>query len=64
VATGGSFHGWKFLPVIGDYVVQMLMGTLDRDLAEKWAWDKKVINIDMEIATYKVEGDLDEFFRD
>lgn len=41
----------------------MLMGTLDQDLSEKWAWDKKVVNSDMEIATYKVEGDVDELFR-
>ncbi|KAF6785030.1 sarcosine oxidase [Colletotrichum sojae] len=40
VATIGSFHGWKFLPVLGKYVVQMLQGKLDEHLARKWAWDK------------------------
>ncbi|KAI0021323.1 sarcosine oxidase [Xylariomycetidae sp. FL0641] len=41
IATCGSFHGWKFFPIIGDYVVRMLDGTLDKDLAERWAWDRE-----------------------
>ncbi|KAL9055150.1 MAG: hypothetical protein Q9162_003728 [Coniocarpon cinnabarinum] len=40
VATGGSFHGWKFLPTVGKYVVQMLDGTLDNEKARRWAWDR------------------------
>lgn len=40
MATGGSFHGAKFLPIIGKYVVEMLDGKLDADLAKLWAWDK------------------------
>ncbi|KAI0487513.1 sarcosine oxidase [Xylaria cf. heliscus] len=40
IATCGSFHGWKFLPVIGQYVVQMLDGTLEPELKRKWAWDR------------------------
>lgn len=40
VATGGSYHGWKFLPVIGRYVVEMLSGALSKECAERWAWDK------------------------
>ncbi|KAI8231135.1 L-pipecolate oxidase [Colletotrichum sp. SAR 10_86] len=43
VATIGSFHGWKFLPVLGKYVVQMLQGTLEDRLAKKWAWDKTLV---------------------
>ncbi|RYP91109.1 hypothetical protein DL770_002765 [Monosporascus sp. CRB-9-2] len=42
VATCGSFHGWKFLPVIGKYVVQMLEGSLALELREKWAWDREL----------------------
>ncbi|RYP44780.1 hypothetical protein DL768_008791 [Monosporascus sp. mg162] len=42
VATCGSFHGWKFLPVIGKYVVQMLEGSLAPELREKWAWDREL----------------------
>ncbi|KAG7131629.1 L-saccharopine oxidase like protein [Verticillium longisporum] len=39
VATGGSFHGWKFLPVIGEYIVDMLFGRLAPEYADRWAWD-------------------------
>ncbi|KAK1753747.1 FAD dependent oxidoreductase [Echria macrotheca] len=42
VATCGSFHGFKFLPVIGKYVVQMLDGELDAELEKKWAWDREL----------------------
>ena len=42
VATCGSFHGWKFLPVIGKYVVQMLDGVLEPALQQKWAWDREL----------------------
>jgi glycine/D-amino acid oxidase-like deaminating enzyme len=41
VATCGSFHGWKFFPVLGKYVVQMLEGELASELVEKWAWDRE-----------------------
>jgi sarcosine oxidase / L-pipecolate oxidase len=40
ITTGGSFHTWKFLPVVGKYVVQALDGTLDVELAKLWAWDR------------------------
>ena len=39
-ALGGSFHSWKFLPIIGSYVVQMLHGELEPEKAKKWAWDR------------------------
>jgi len=40
IATAGSFHGWKFMPTLGRYVVEMLDGTLDPALAKRWAWDR------------------------
>jgi len=40
VVGGGSFHSWKFLPNIGRYVIQMLDRTLDKEMTEKWAWDR------------------------
>jgi sarcosine oxidase/L-pipecolate oxidase len=40
IATGGSFHGWKFLPVIGKYVVQMLEGSLSKEHEKRWSWDR------------------------
>ena len=41
VATCGSFHGFKFFPVIGRYVAQMLAGDLEPELAGRWAWDRE-----------------------
>lgn len=40
VATCGNFHGWKFFPVLGKYVLQMLENSLEEDLKQKWAWDR------------------------
>ena len=41
IATGGSFHGWKFFPLLGSFVVSMLEGKLDPELSERWAWNRK-----------------------
>jgi glycine/D-amino acid oxidase-like deaminating enzyme len=40
IATCGSFHGYKFFPVLGKYIVQMLEGDLPQNLSEKWAWNR------------------------
>ncbi|KAI0109226.1 sarcosine oxidase [Nemania sp. FL0031] len=40
IAGGGSFHAWKFLPIIGKYVSQMLKGQLAEEQARRWAWDR------------------------
>jgi sarcosine oxidase/L-pipecolate oxidase len=62
LATGGSFHGWKFLPVIGDRIVDMMSGTLDKELAERWAWDKDPSLKDrMAMPSYVTSGDLADF---
>ncbi|GAO14997.1 uncharacterized protein UV8b_00490 [Ustilaginoidea virens] len=62
VATGGSFHGWKFLPVIGDYVVDMMQGSLDPEFADRWAWDKKGGHGDHSAnPTYYIVGDLQDW---
>jgi glycine/D-amino acid oxidase-like deaminating enzyme len=42
VATCGSFHGFKFLPVLGKYVVEMLNDELEPALKERWAWDREL----------------------
>ncbi len=42
IATCGSFHGFKFFPVIGKYVVQMLDEELEEELKNKWAWDRQL----------------------
>lgn len=41
IATAGSFHGFKFLPILGKYVVQMLEGELDTKLAARWSWNQQ-----------------------
>jgi sarcosine oxidase/L-pipecolate oxidase len=38
VATGGSGHGFKFLPVLGDKIVDALEGRCPVEFADKWAW--------------------------
>lgn len=38
LATGGSGHGFKFFPVIGDRIVDALEGTLDSELRKMWTW--------------------------
>ncbi|OAA54077.1 FAD dependent oxidoreductase [Niveomyces insectorum RCEF 264] len=40
LATGGSAHAWKFLPVIGDLVLDSMEGILDPVLADKWRYGK------------------------
>lgn len=40
IVTGGSFHSWKFLPILGKYVIEMMEGNLDPKLAKIWAWDR------------------------
>ncbi|KAJ5899549.1 L-pipecolate oxidase [Penicillium taxi] len=36
VATGGSGHGFKFLPILGKYIVDCFEGKASEDLREKW----------------------------
>lgn len=38
IATAGSNHGFKFLPIIGKYVADLLEDTLDPGLKELWSW--------------------------
>ncbi|CAF9923681.1 MAG: hypothetical protein GOMPHAMPRED_003419 [Gomphillus americanus] len=38
IATGGSGHGFKFLPVLGEEIVARLEGRLDPELSELWRW--------------------------
>lgn len=45
MATCGSFHGWKFFPIIGKYVLRMLEGTLSPELQAKWAWDRELPDV-------------------
>lgn len=42
LAVGGSFHSWKFLPIIGEFVVNVLEGRGNgREMDERWGWKKE-----------------------
>lgn len=38
VATGGSGHAYKFLPVVGDCIVEALVGRTAEEFVGKWGW--------------------------
>jgi sarcosine oxidase/L-pipecolate oxidase len=38
VATGGSGHGFKFLPIIGDKIVECVMGRTPEEFRGLWEW--------------------------
>lgn len=40
IATRGSFYGWEFLPVIGNFIAGMMQVTLDQEYVDRWACDK------------------------
>lgn len=42
LATGGSGHGFKFLPVLGEKVVDAMEGRLEGELEGLWRWRGKV----------------------
>ncbi|OTA80271.1 hypothetical protein M434DRAFT_228998 [Hypoxylon sp. CO27-5] len=50
VATGGSGHAFKFLPVIGDRVVDSMMGKCPKEFKDKWKW-KAVGDVEKAIVT-------------
>jgi sarcosine oxidase / L-pipecolate oxidase len=50
VATGGSGHGYKFLPVIGDRITDVLLeqdrDELSQELKQKWRWPTEKFKTD------------------
>jgi sarcosine oxidase/L-pipecolate oxidase len=39
LAVGGSFHSWKFLPIIGKYVANVVEGISNgAEKDQNWAW--------------------------
>lgn len=40
LATGASGHGFKFLPVIGERIVDCVLGRCPEAFREKWGFDK------------------------
>lgn len=43
LATGGCGHGYKFLPVIGESIVDCVEGRCPVGFREKWAWPKEAV---------------------
>ncbi|KAJ4350127.1 uncharacterized protein N0V89_008748 [Didymosphaeria variabile] len=41
VATGGSGHGFKFLPVIGDSILECVEGRTPEEFKERWRWPEE-----------------------
>ena len=50
LATGGSGHGFKFLPVIGDRVAACIAGAYPPEFQEKWRW-RAGADVDKVVAT-------------
>lgn len=44
VATGGSGHGFKFLPVIGESILECVMGRTPEEFRERWRWPRERID--------------------
>jgi sarcosine oxidase/L-pipecolate oxidase len=42
LATGGSGHGYKFLPVIGERIVDCVEGNCPVEFRDKWAWPERI----------------------
>ncbi|TVY15029.1 L-pipecolate oxidase [Lachnellula arida] len=43
LATGGSGHGYKFLPVIGEKIVDTIEGNCPEEFKNKWAWREEAV---------------------
>ncbi|KAK2731644.1 hypothetical protein FQN57_003265 [Myotisia sp. PD_48] len=55
IASGGSFHGYKYIPIIGKYVNSMIDGNLDPEMAQRWGWDGGKRSSDGACAIYAVK---------
>lgn len=43
LATGGSFHSYKFLPILGKYMVNVLSGKGNGEMRDRaWEWKKRM----------------------
>ncbi|KAK2742684.1 hypothetical protein FQN57_005139 [Myotisia sp. PD_48] len=55
IASGGSFHGNKYIPIIGKYVNSMIDGNLEPELAQRWGWEGGKRSSDGACAIYAVK---------
>ena len=59
MATGGSLHGWKFLPLLGEFVVDSITNQLSPQLVKKWDWESK-LNSSLGKQGFMVQGAYQE----
>lgn len=45
LATGGSGHGFKFLPCIGERIADCIEGACPEEFRDKWAWPEVPVDI-------------------
>lgn len=45
LATGGSGHGYKFLPIIGEKIVDCVEGRCPEEFREKWKWPAQRMDV-------------------
>jgi sarcosine oxidase / L-pipecolate oxidase len=46
LATGGSGHGFKFLPILGEKIVDAIEGQLETELQHAWRWREEAAGAD------------------
>ncbi|RAL00323.1 NAD(P)/FAD-dependent oxidoreductase [Aspergillus ibericus CBS 121593] len=63
IAAGGSAHGFKFLPVLGKYIADLLEGKLEPEIGRKWQWRagqkvtaKNLAHLDPELELTELTG--------
>jgi sarcosine oxidase / L-pipecolate oxidase len=63
IATGGSAHGFKFLPIVGKYIADRIEGKLDAGIVRSWRWrageevnTKNLAHLDPELELEELTG--------
>lgn len=55
MVTGGSLHRWKFLPLLDEFVVNSILGSLRDELAQRGNWKLK-LNAQLGLLGFMTEG--------
>ncbi|KAF8911466.1 FAD dependent oxidoreductase [Gymnopilus junonius] len=63
IATAGSGHAYKFLPVIGRLVADLIEDKLDTQLVEKFSVDRQVLKVDLSRTGAPVKLDLNDLYQ-
>ncbi|KAL2813606.1 FAD dependent oxidoreductase [Aspergillus granulosus] len=60
LAAGGSAHGFKFLPVIGKYVADLMEGQLEESIRKVWQWRAGQVQTARNLAHLDPETELND----